>query len=340
MSNRMIQTAVITALVAAVASLAAAAGADASALAPASRTSASDGHHGALAAAYTFDGKQVFPEGLVTDGRYVYSTSFNDGTVYRGRVGGKVMEPFLPAGSDHRTSAAGIRISHHRFLVAGGMTGQFFIYTSTGRLVSTYTVPDADGTPTLVNDAAVAPNGDVYITDSFRPVVYRIPAAEVTAPATGARHTLTSSYDLPDYITGQSNGNGIVATPDGKSLVVGYYQSGMLYRITVATGHVQQIRLTTPVTSADGMLLFGHTLVMARAATNVVAALNLNDNYTHARVTGQYSYRGVDTPTSIAVSRGQLLVTNSQLDTYFYGAPQTSHTFTIGSLPLSELGRH
>lgn len=291
----------------------------------------------ATGTAYTFAGTQVFPEGLDTDGRYVYSTSFADGTVYRGAAGGSTMRPFLPAGADGRTSAAGIRLSGDRLLVAGGMTGRFFVYTTSGRLVSSYVVPDAAGTPTLVNDAAIAPNGDAYITDSYRPVVYRIPAAQIQGrPGAGVR-TLTAAYDLPDYLAGQSNGNGIVATPDGRSLIVGYYESGALNKVDLRTGRVSPLALRAPLTSADGMLLFGHTLVVARAATNEIDTLRLDSDYTRGTVTAVNTYPGVDTPTGIAVSRGRLLVTNSQLDTLFFGAPQTSTTFTLGSIPFGRV---
>lgn len=143
---------------------------------------------------------------------YVYTGSIDDGAVYRGRVGAKTLEPFLPGGQDGRTQATGIKIDGDRLLVAGAFTGRFFVYTDTGKLVSSYTVPNT-GEKTLVNDAAVAPDGDVYLTDSFRPVVYRIPAAEVHAPATGTHRTLKVVYRLPDYVAGQSNGNGITTAP-------------------------------------------------------------------------------------------------------------------------------
>jgi hypothetical protein len=47
----------------------------------------------------------------------------------------------------------------------------------------------------------------------------------VNAPATGTQRTLHVAYRLPDYAAGQSNGNGIVTAPDGKSLIIGYYYS-------------------------------------------------------------------------------------------------------------------
>ena len=131
----------------------------------------------------TVNGSNAFPESVAANSNYVYTGSIDDGTIYRGRVGSKTLEPFLPGGQNGRTQATGIKLAGNRVLVAGAFTGRFFIYTGTGKLVAAYTVPDT-GTSTLVNDAAVTPNGDVYITDSFRAVVYRIPAAEVHSPAT------------------------------------------------------------------------------------------------------------------------------------------------------------
>jgi sugar lactone lactonase YvrE len=163
----------------------------------------------------------------------VLAGSIDDGTVYRGRVGSKTLESFLPAGQNGRTEVTGVKIDGNRLLLAGAFTGQFFIYTDTGKLVASYTVPDT-GAPTLVNDEAVASNGDIYITDSFRSVLYRIPAAEVNAPATGAHRTLQVAYQLPDYVAGQSNGNGIATTPDG-NLIIGYWYSGALYKLTRGT---------------------------------------------------------------------------------------------------------
>jgi hypothetical protein len=58
----------------------------------------------------------------------------------------------------------------------------------------------------------------------------------VNAPAIGARRTLQGAYHLPDYVAGQSNGNGIATTPDGKSLIIGYWYSGAVYKLTLATG--------------------------------------------------------------------------------------------------------
>ena len=280
----------------------------------------------------TVNGGNAFPESVAADNRYVYTGSIDDGTIYRGRVGAKTLDPFLPGGQDGRTQATGIKVTGSRVLVAGAFTGRFFIYTKTGNLVSSYIVPDT-GEPTLVNDEAVTPNGDVYITDSFRAVVYRIPAAEVNAPATGTQRTLQVAYHLPDYVAGQSNGNGIVTAPDGQSLIIGYWYTGALYRLTLGTGAVR--KLDAPLlTSADGIARQGNTLYIDRSVNNEIATVRLSADDTRATVVSERTYPGADTTTGVAVSGNRLLVTNSQMDTYLYGTPLTSPVFTVESLPL------
>jgi sugar lactone lactonase YvrE len=280
----------------------------------------------------TINGSNAYPESITADRNYVYTGSIDTGTVYRGRVGAKTLDPFLPGGQDGRTQVTGVKIDGNRLLLAGAFTGHFFVYTTTGALIATYTVANPSQ-PTLVNDEVVAANGDVYITDSYRAVVYRIPAAEVNAPATGAQHTLQVAYRLPDYVAGTSNGNGITTTPDSRSLIIGYWGSGALYRLTLATGAIRKID-GPPLTSADGVVRQGNTLYIDRSVNNEVATVRLSDDATRATVVSERTYPGIDTPTGVTISGDRLLVTNSQMNNYFYGAPLESPVFTVENLPL------
>ena len=83
----------------------------------------------------------------------------------------------MPAGA-----VGGIKVVGEHLLVARGFEGNVSLYDRrTGALrgpVDQRLWPDA----TNINDIAIAPNGDAYITDSERPVLYRIPAAELREP--------------------------------------------------------------------------------------------------------------------------------------------------------------
>ncbi|MBB5938597.1 SMP-30/gluconolactonase/LRE family protein [Streptomyces zagrosensis] len=281
----------------------------------------------------TIDDPCAYPESIAADNDYIYTGNISNGTIYRGRIGAKTLEPFLPGGQDGRAQATGIKTTGDRLLVAGAFKGNFFVYTKTGKLVSSYSVPTSTE-PTLVNDAAVAANGDVYITDSFRAVVYRIPAAEVHAPATGVHRILQVAYHLPDYVPGQSNGNGIVTSPDGKSLIIGYWSSGALYRLTLATGEIRKVA-HPPLHSADGIARRGNTLYIARSVDNTIATVRLSGDGTRGTVVSERTYPGADTTTGIAVVGNRLVVTNSQMDTFLYHDPLTRSVFTLASLPAN-----
>lgn len=284
---------------------------------------------------YVIDGERVFPEGVAADGRYVYATSKADGTVYRGAAGGTTLEPFLAGGQDGRTTATGIKSTGRRLLVAGAETGRFFVHDARdGALVAAYRVPDPER-PTFLNDEVVAPNGDVYVTDSVRPVVYRIPAAEVRGPAVDAVRTLQPAITFPagTYAEG-FNANGIVATPDGRALLVVFSNTGALYRVDLATGTAEPVQLDRPLVNGDGLLLRGQTLYAARNFDNLIATVRLSDDWSSGTTVAERSYPGADVPTTLAFSRGRLLAVNSQFDTFFAGAPLTSPTFTVSSLPL------
>ncbi|MHC3472650.1 YncE family protein [Streptomyces sp. 7R007] len=153
------------------------------------------------------------------------------------------------------------------------------------------------------------------------------------APATGGHRTLKVAYRLPGYVAGKSNGNGITTAPDGKYLIIGYWYSGALYRLTLATGDVGKISAPA-LTSADGIARRGNTLYIARSVNNKVATVRLSDHDTRATVSFERTYPGADTTTGVAVSGDRLLVTNSQMDTYLYDTPLTSPAFTVESLPL------
>ncbi|GAB7191568.1 hypothetical protein NUM3379_22760 [Kineococcus sp. NUM-3379] len=287
---------------------------------------------------YTITTPGVFPEGIAADRTHVYVTSKADGTVYRGELGAEQLQPFLPGGRDGRTTATGVESTGDRLLVAGAETGRLFLHdTRTGALVATYTVPDT-GQAAFLNDIAVTRDGDAYITDSQRPVVYRIPAAELTGAPTGAPRTLQAAIALP--ADSQSPGfsmNGIVATPDGKALLLINMTSGALYRVDLGTGTTEQVALDVALVNGDGLELRGNTLYVARNADNLISTVRLSGDFRSGTVTDEATYEGADFPTTLALSRGRLLVVNSQFDTFFGGAPQTSPVFTISSVRPEEL---
>ena len=89
------------------------------------------------------------------------------------------------------------------------------------------------GADTFVNDVVVTPQG-AYLTDSRRMVLYRVPLD------LGSPRTLNVT-GIP--LQAGNNLNGIVATPDGRTLIAVQTNTGKLWRINPQTGAATAVDL-------------------------------------------------------------------------------------------------
>jgi hypothetical protein len=116
------------------------------------------------------------------------------------------------------------------------------------------------------------------------------------------RHPASRTVRIPSLPV--TNGNGIVATPNGKSLIIGYWYGGALYRLALVIGEIRKI--AAPVlASTDGITGRGNTLYITRSVNNEVDTVRLSSDATPAAVVSTRTYRGADTATGVAVSRDQ-----------------------------------
>src|SRR5437762_3415652 len=76
---------------------------------------------------YILPGDMVFPEGIAFQqgtGKF-YVSSNQDGTIFRGNIKDEMTSVFLPAGSDGRTTATGLKVDDQdRLFIAGASTGK------------------------------------------------------------------------------------------------------------------------------------------------------------------------------------------------------------------------
>jgi sugar lactone lactonase YvrE len=158
----------------------------------------------------------------------------------------------------------------------------------------------------MANDLAVDAAGNVYITDSFSPVIYRVDAKGQA-----------SVFAQSDLFKGEGfNLNGIVAHPDGY-LLVNKYNSGEIFRISTRNGaDIQRVNLPETVKGADGMLLRdkNHLVVVQNAGNDQVVELTSKDGWKTATLQPArktaYSF-----PTTAAQVGKDIYVVNSRLDT-------------------------
>ena len=132
----------------------------------------------------------LYPEGIAADNKSgdFYVSSFFDGSIYRGNVSPADAELFLPGGEDGRTSAIGLKLDDRAVVYRRWTgTGKVFIYdTSSKDLIRSFEAQGEDTPqPGFLNDLAINPqSGDAYITDSFVPILWRVPAEAVKNSST------------------------------------------------------------------------------------------------------------------------------------------------------------
>lgn len=297
---------------------------------------------------FEIPGERVFPEGIAYDpaaGAF-YVGSTEDGTIYRGDLPTGVVEPFLAGGQDGRTAVTGLKLDKAgRLVVCGRQTGRIFVYdTASGALLARFWNGRTDGT--LVNDAAIAPDGAAYVTDSFLPVLYRVdlttlPSGADATPATGAAEReaevfLDFTGSELEYADG-FNANGIVATPDGSALMVVQFNTGRLYRIELATRAVAEVPLSGgDLRGGDGMALDGTTLWVLLDTTAELVRVKLDAARTRGEVVARQTDSTFAFPTTLAlVGDGTALVVNSQLDMTGGGASPVL-PFTVSRVALPQ----
>ncbi|MEA2383503.1 MAG: hypothetical protein QOH72_3474 [Solirubrobacteraceae bacterium] len=245
------------------------------------------------------------PEGIAAGpGNQLFAGSIPTGAVIRvdARTG---RSRVVVAGRDGR-AATGLKVSGGRIFVSGAGTGKAWVYNArTGRQLAAYQLAPS-GADTFVNDVVVTSRG-AYFTDSRRNAIYRVPLD------LSAAQTINLS-GIP--LKAGNNLNGIVAAPDGTSLIAAQTNSGALWRIDPATGKGTRIDLGgASVANGDGLLLSGRTLYVVRNRDNRIAVVTLSADLSRGTVTRTITSRSFDVPTTIAKIGNRLYAVNARFGT-------------------------
>lgn len=255
----------------------------------------------------------IAPEGIVSgDGTEFYVGSLANGTIYNGdyRTGAG---DFINEPSDFESTRVAVGLDHdsrsNAVWVAGGPTGSGYVYDGdTGETLAVLTL--ATSAPTFVNDVVVT--GDTaYFTESSQPVLYSVQLDRHGMPI-GAVETLSLSGDY-EFFPGQFNANGIVASPNGKTLIIVNSFSGTLYTVDGDTGATVEIDLgTESVSSGDGMLLDGKTLYVVQNFLDQISVVQLSPDLGSGTVTGVITDGDFDIPTTVAEFGDSLYAVNAR----------------------------
>lgn len=273
---------------------------------------------------YELPGDGVHPEGVTyhADSATAFVTGAGNGALYRVDLATGDVESVLAPGTRPPFGIIGLATHGDDLWIAGGSTGEILrLDVATGEIEATYATPPAEAT--FLNDVVVTPNGDAYVTDSNRPVLFRVPAGADEVEAW---------LELEDTAIPYGEGinlNGIVASEDGGTLIVVHMGSGELFRIDVATGEVGSIDLGgDTVEAGDGLVLDGTTLYVVQNGPDQVTVVELDKTFSSGTVAGVLEDESLTDAGTGALVGDVLLVTNTQFSA-MQGEPETPFTVVV-----------
>ncbi len=266
------------------------------------------------------------PEGIAFGrGSTFYVGSIPTGAIFRGDAAAGTGTVLVAPQPDRQ--ASGIEVDQRdRLFVAGGLTGQGYVYDgATGATLAVYQLT-APGTG-LINDVIVT--GDAaYFTDSFNPVLYVVPL-ERDGALTPAVQVLPLTGDYVN-VPGQLNGNGIAATPSGRELVLVNSATGLLHRVDPTTGVATLIDLGgAKLFGGDGILLDGRDLYVVQGMPARITVIRLSPDLSSGVVTRTITSTSFRFPSTVAEFGSSLYVVNARFDVAPPPAPAPDVDFEV-----------
>ena len=269
------------------------------------------------------------PEGVAFDKRSeaFFVSITTDGAIYRGTLGSDTVSPFIDGATGR--AAVGLEVRRGKLYVAGGPTGSITVYDiATGQTVAEFQT----GAGGFLNDLVVTGRGDVFVTDSFRPTLWHVTAAQVRA-GSGTPQALDVSA-IP-FEAGEFNLNGIVAKGSHRLVVVDS-NSGALFRIDLGDDdssirEIDEIEGAT-VPGGDGLLLDRGRLVVVQGNPAQLSFLKLRDGARRAALEWTQTSDLLRGPSTVDRAKDLYLVVNADFDT-------SQLPFTVAGLPRGD-GHH
>jgi Cu-Zn family superoxide dismutase len=280
----------------------------------------------------------AYPEGVTVDPTTgaIYTNSANTGAIFRidpdtgaaVRIGDPLDMGDSPPAKPVSVALGLKADGQGRLWVAGARTGSMHVVDiAPGDRLARFTTPAGAW---LINDVALTADA-AYFTDTLRPVLWRVARDSV---ADAALEPWLSFEGTALEYGEEPNLNGIVATPDGRYLIVVLMKTGRLFRIDTLTRDVATIDTgASALDGGDGLALVGQRLFLVRQSAGEVVALDLSPDLSAASEVKRIKPAELAWPATIAVRGDRLIVANSQLNRRASGNPILP--FSLVSIPLS-----
>lgn len=178
--------------------------------------------------------------------------------------------------------------------------------------------------PILANDLTIDRDGNIYVTDSFQPQIYKVDHA-TKAVSVLVRSERLMPADPTEAVGTKPYLNGIVYHPDG-FLIASDYSRGLLWKVPLNDPEaLEEVRLPQPLKGPDGLLLKSSTELVAvqsfpaddGSMAGDVTLLASADAWTSAQIEAVAIPDDLDGPTTATLRDGEVWVVNSRFPRIF-----------------------
>ena len=265
-----------------------------------------------------FTANRQYPEGIAYSSSLngFVITSLTQGKLGTVSTGGQYTDFITPP---ELVSGVGVKVVNGRILVCNGDMGvssksspqtalklaQLLVFNISTRQLERQVdlgglLPDANHFP---NDIAINPDGTVYVTDSFAPVIYRV--------TSGGQASILVRDDLR-FSSSTFGLNGIVYHPDGY-LIAANTGAGKLYKIDLKNGNAVSEVSGISNLPGDGLTLVGTTdLYVVTGGGSRVAQVRSTDGFLTASVV-KTDENGYAQATTSTYANGQIYTLNARI---------------------------
>ena len=217
--------------------------------------------------------------------------------------------------------AVGVDYDRGRLFVAGGGTGDGFVYDAeTGAEIATLRLRASAAGHVRQRRHRHAYGRLVHGVEKRGP----LQGSPGAGRHTGAYRSKPCRSPSPAPATPPANSNGIDATPDGKTLIIVQSDPGKLFTVDPQTGVADEIELTGGsgnVVNGDGIQLDGKTLYVVQNRLNQIAVIELETDLSAGTIVGLITSLGnFDVPTTIDEFGKWLYAVNAR-----FGTPSPRH---------------
>ncbi len=207
--------------------------------------------------------------------------------------------------------------------VAGCINGDAYVFDAdSGEEIMKYQLDDSG--LSVINDIAITKDA-VYFTDFGQSFIYRLPLSKNGRIPSGVDAAtaipLTGDFEVGDNLIG-AFANGIVATPDGKTLIIGHSGSSKIFKVDPNTGHADEIIVDPPLLGLldgsflDGIVLYDGVLFILSpgetAAGDLVQVVELDEDMLTGSLVGTIADPDMDGVASGAMHGDSLYVNNAR----------------------------